>query len=140
MAIDKKGLGVVLAGLAVGAAQYLKKPENREKAMEMLNQSKTKLNGLMDQGKDVAQQATQQFNASEGETLKEKVQDVTSQFKATSNTNATDLPIDDVDTQHAAKFSEDRMVDEGPQNPAQYFNDTNDSVKSDLNHTRHTDM
>ena len=140
MAIDKKGLGVVLAGLAVGAAQYLKKPENREKAMEMLNQSKTKLNGLMDQGKDVAQQATEQFQASEGETLKEKVEDVTSQFKATSNTNTTDLPIADVDTQNAAKFGEDRMVDEGPQNLAQYFNDTNDDVKSDVNHTRHTDM
>lgn len=136
MAIDKKGLGVVLAGLAVGAAQYLKKPENREKAMEMLNQSKTKFNSLMDQGKGAAQQ----FNTSEGQTLKEKVQDVASQFKATSNTNTTDLPIDDVDTQHAAKFSEDRMVDEGPQDPAQYFNDTNDGVKSDLNHTRHTDM
>lgn len=136
MAIDKKGLGVVLAGLAVGAAQYLKKPENREKAMDMLNQSKTKLNGLMEQGKGAAQQ----FNSSDG-TLKEKVQDVATQFKGNAATNThTDLPIEDVDTTHAAKFSEDRMVDEGPQNPSQYFNDTNEATKTDTNHTRHTDM
>lgn len=138
MAIDKKGLGVVLAGLAVGAAQYLKKPENRDKAMDMLNQSKTKLNGLMEQGKGAAQQ----FNSSEGATLKEKVQDVAAQFKSTPATDAhqTSLPIDDVDTSHAAKFSEDRMIDEGPQNPAQYFNDTNDATSNETNHTRHTDM
>ncbi|MBS7344095.1 MAG: hypothetical protein KIG60_00270 [Caryophanon sp.] len=135
MAIDKKGLGVVLAGIAVGAAQYLKKPENREKAMDMLNQSKTKLNGLMDQGKGAAQQ----FNSSEG-TLKEKVQDVTAQFKGGATNTHTDLPVEDVDTSHAAKFSEDRMVNEGPQDPSQYFNATNEATKTETNHTRHTDM
>ena len=137
MAIDKKGLGVVLAGLAVGAAQYLKKPENRDKAMDMLNQSKTKLNGLMEQGKGAAQQ----FNSSEGATLKEKVQDVAAQFKSTTpaaDTTVTDLPVEDSDTGNASKFSEARMNNEGPQNPSQYFNEPTNT--DETNHTRHTDM
>ena len=134
MAIDKKGLGVVLAGLAVGAAQYLKKPENREKAMDMLNQSKSKLNGLVEQGKGAAQQ----FSAADG-TLKEKVQDATAQLKSDATHTQTDLPIEDVDTSHAAKFSEDRMDDEGPQDASQYFNTTT-ADETETNHTRHTDM
>lgn len=133
MAIDKKGLGVVLAGLAVGAAQYLKKPENREKAMDVLNQSKTKLNGLMEQGKGAAQQ----FNASDG-TLKEKVQDAAQQFKAAPTSARS--PRADVDTHHESKFAEAEMINEGKPNPAQYFNETNEAAAQDTNHTRHTDM
>lgn len=39
-----KGKGVVLAGLAAGAASYLSKKENRDKLMEYINQAKSKVN------------------------------------------------------------------------------------------------
>ena len=54
-----KGKGVVVAGLLAGAASFLSKKENRDKAMDYLNKAKGKVNesggmqGLMDkvQGK-----------------------------------------------------------------------------------------
>lgn len=39
-----KGKGVVIAGLAAGAASFFSKKENRDKVMEYLNQAKTKVN------------------------------------------------------------------------------------------------
>lgn len=52
-----KGKGVVVAGLIAGAASFLSKKENRDKAMEYLNQAKETVNknggvqGLMDKVK-----------------------------------------------------------------------------------------
>lgn len=52
-----KGKGVVVAGLLAGAASFLSKKENRDKAMEYLNQAKETVNknggvqGLMDKVK-----------------------------------------------------------------------------------------
>lgn len=39
-----KGKGVVLAGLVAGAASFLSKKENRDKAMEYINKAKGKVN------------------------------------------------------------------------------------------------
>lgn len=39
-----KGKGVVVAGLLAGAASFLSKKENRDKAMEYLNMAKDKVN------------------------------------------------------------------------------------------------
>lgn len=39
-----KGKGVVVAGLIAGAASILSKKENRDKAMEIFNQTKEKVN------------------------------------------------------------------------------------------------
>lgn len=39
-----KGKGVVVAGLLAGAASFLSKKENRDKAMDLLNQTKDKVN------------------------------------------------------------------------------------------------
>lgn len=39
-----KGKGVVAASLLVGAASFLSKKENRDKAMDFLNQTKDKVN------------------------------------------------------------------------------------------------
>lgn len=52
-----KGKGVVIAGLVAGVASILSKKENRDKAMDYLNQAKQKINenggvqGLMDKVK-----------------------------------------------------------------------------------------
>jgi len=43
----RKGTGVVLAGLAGFAASYLSKKENRDKAMDMLNSAKSKLESYL---------------------------------------------------------------------------------------------
>lgn len=57
-----KGKGVVVAGLLAGAASFLSKKENRDKAMEYLNQAKQKVNenggvqNLVDKVKATAQQ------------------------------------------------------------------------------------
>lgn len=41
-----KGKGVVVAGLLAGAASFLSKKENRDKAMDFLNDAKTKYQRL----------------------------------------------------------------------------------------------
>lgn len=43
-----KGGGLLLAGLAVGAYTYFKKPENREKATLAFNNAKEKVNSYME--------------------------------------------------------------------------------------------
>lgn len=43
-----KGRGLLLAGLAVGAYTYFKKPENREKATLAFNNAKEKVNSYME--------------------------------------------------------------------------------------------
>lgn len=43
----RKGTGVVLAGLAGFAASYLSKKENRDKACEMFNNAKSKLESFL---------------------------------------------------------------------------------------------
>ncbi len=60
-----KGKGVVIAGLLAGAASFLSKKENRDKAMEYLNQAKQKVDesggvqGLMDKVKSNGQSMNQ---------------------------------------------------------------------------------
>ncbi|MEG0384141.1 MAG: hypothetical protein RR587_14630 [Solibacillus sp.] len=55
-----KGKGVVLAGLVAGVASMLSKKENRDKAMELLNDAKTKATKVMaDQKKNFGSTSTQ---------------------------------------------------------------------------------
>ena len=45
-----KGKGVVVAGLLAGAASFLSKKENRDKAMEFLNEARTKTTNNFQEG------------------------------------------------------------------------------------------
>lgn len=47
-----KKRSILLAGLAAGAYAYLKKPENREKALAAFNSTKTKVNDLVNANKN----------------------------------------------------------------------------------------
>ncbi|MEG0260974.1 MAG: hypothetical protein RR595_01440 [Lysinibacillus sp.] len=47
----RRGTGVVLAGLAVGAASLLRKKENRDIALKMFNKMKCKLETYMESSK-----------------------------------------------------------------------------------------
>lgn len=46
-----KGKGVVVAGLIAGAASFLSKKENRDKAMDFLNDAKSKATNIMSEQK-----------------------------------------------------------------------------------------
>jgi len=49
----RKGTGVVIAGLAGLAASYLSKKENRDKALSMFNNMKTRLESYLTTGPDM---------------------------------------------------------------------------------------
>lgn len=49
----RKGTGVVIAGLAGLAASYLSKKENRDKALSMFNNMKSKLESYLTTGPDM---------------------------------------------------------------------------------------
>ena len=49
----RKGTGVVLAGLAGFAASYLSKKENRDKALSMFNNMKSRLESYLTTGPDM---------------------------------------------------------------------------------------
>lgn len=57
-----KGKGVVVAGLLAGAASFLSKKENRDKAMDFLNDAKTKASKVMADTKQNYQGNTNQMN------------------------------------------------------------------------------
>lgn len=57
-----KGKGVVIAGLLAGAASFLSKKENRDKAMEFLNEAKTKASQVMADQKQSYQANTNRSN------------------------------------------------------------------------------
>ena len=61
-----KGKGVVLAGLAAGAVSFLRKKENRDKALELLNGAKTKATAFVDTQKTNLQAAKGQVQEQSG--------------------------------------------------------------------------
>ncbi|MER2028755.1 MAG: 3-oxoacyl-ACP reductase [Solibacillus sp.] len=81
-----KGKGVVVAGLLAGAASFLSKKENRDKAMDYLNKAKGKVN---------------ESGGVQG--LMQKVQDKTS--AGYSNENAHPSSTGDLDTNMAKSAS-----------------------------------
>lgn len=79
-----KGKGVVVAGLLAGAASFLSKKENRDKAMDYLNQAKETVNknggvqGLMDKVKASATPQNAHTDASNEPYVEETLRDVAS--------------------------------------------------------------
>lgn len=59
-----KGKGVVVAGLIAGAASFLSKKENRDKAMEFINVAKTKATNVMNEQKSNFQGASANMETS----------------------------------------------------------------------------
>ncbi|RIJ64381.1 hypothetical protein [Rummeliibacillus sp. POC4] len=47
-----KGKSLLIAGLAAGAYAYFRKKENRDKAVEAFNSTKSKVNSLLDKSSD----------------------------------------------------------------------------------------
>lgn len=98
----------ILAGLAAGAYAYLRKKENRDKAVEAFNSTKAKV---------------EEFIAQQKETMSNKVDEV----KNTDSSETNDSSKGDVtaipDSDMAYYIEEKEMVDEGALTTVQYFND-----------------
>lgn len=91
-----KGKGVVAASLLVGAASFLSKKENRDKAMEYLNQAKETVNknggvqGLMDKVKTAStSQKDVVVDANDETYVEETLRDV-----ASTAGHASDMVVD----------------------------------------------
>ena len=144
-----KGKGVVLAGMAAGAASYSSKKENRDKAMEYFNQLKGKANqfqqengGLQGMVKKVTNPSDATYtknvpNKTDEETLatdqtNKKVSP--SEMAATGNDGHLDESLSDI-AETAAEpvdlvLEGNHMVDEGGQTTVHHFNEEQDPQDS----------
>ncbi|GEK33178.1 hypothetical protein [Kurthia sibirica] len=101
--MGNKKKSLLLAGLAAGAYAYLRKPENRDKALEAFNSTKTKVNDFIETQKS---------------SLQEK-----------RNGNSTVVPpteFDDSitgDEEKDYQLEEKEMVSEGALTTVQYYNE-----------------
>lgn len=102
----RKGLGVVLAGIAVGAVSFLSKKENREKAKVILNDTKSKVESFIEK---------QKANGVSYEDGEEKRQNIAEAAAGTSST----------------EIAENHLIDEGgAQTTLNQYNEEQDgSVK-----------
>lgn len=144
-----KGKGVVLAGLVAGAASYLSKKENRDKAMEYFNQFKGKANQFQQESGGIkglvskvtnpsdATYTTNPPNKTEEETLaadqtNKKVSP--SEMAATGNDGHLDESLKDIATTAAEPvdlvLEGNHMVDEGAQTTVHHFNEEQDPQDS----------
>lgn len=99
----------ILAGLAAGAYAYLRKKENRDKAVEAFNSTKAKV---------------EEFIAQQKETITNKVEEVKNTATSSNDNEMTkgeSTAIPDRDTSYY--IEEKEMVDEGALTTVQYFND-----------------
>ena len=101
-----KGKGVVLAGLAAGAASFLSKKENRDKVMEYVNQAKEKVNqnGGVQNFVDKVKSATS--------TAKEEVSDTVEEATTTFEDHVEHV-ASTAGSDKASELEGHRMVDEG---------------------------
>ena len=108
-----KGKGVVVAGLLAGAASFLSKKENRDKAMEYLNQAKEKAGTLQNNEK-----VQGLLNKATGKTEDTTVESVEQNLEEVASTAGE--AVDEV-------IEGNNMVDEGAQTTVQYYNEEQDN-------------
>lgn len=126
-----KGKGVVVAGLLAGAASFLSKKENRDKAMEYLNMAKDKVNesggvqGLM--------QKAQGKVAPNGDAHSPAIEDLDTNIAKSASVGKEDYveeTIEDV-AMTAGEIADhtlegNQMVEEGAQTTTNYYNHEQD--------------
>lgn len=101
--MGSKKTSLLLAGLAAGAYAYLRKPENRDKALEAFNSTKVKVNEFVD-------------------TQKQNLQQTINDKKAAQTTENTDEEfVTDENVEY--HLEEKDMVSEGALTSVQYYND-----------------
>lgn len=122
-----KGKGVVVAGLLAGAASFLSKKENRDKAMEYLNMAKDKVNesggvqGLM--------QKAQGKVSPNGDPHSPAIEDLDTNISKSASVGKEDYAeetIEDV-AMTAGEIADhtlegNQMVEEGAQTTTNYYN------------------
>ena len=101
----KKNTSLIIAGLAAGAYAFLRKQENRDKAVAAFNSTKEKVNELLNQ------KATSDVD----------------------NTSPTYEAIPDTDSDTSYYLRDRRMIDEGAMTTVQYYNDDKQKEVDDHN-------
>ncbi|KGR86085.1 hypothetical protein [Lysinibacillus odysseyi] len=144
-----KGKGVVLAGLVAGAASYLSKKENRDKAMEYFNQLKGKANQFQQETGGVqglVSKITNPNDATHTQNVPNKSVEETmastqsnkkvspSEMAATGNDGHVDESLSDI-AETAAEpvdlvLEGNHMVDEGAQTTVHHYNEEQDPQDS----------
>ncbi|MBQ0138901.1 MAG: hypothetical protein KBT36_06375 [Kurthia sp.] len=103
--MGNKKTSLLLAGLAAGAYAYLRKPENRDKALEAFNSTKAKVNDFVE---------TQKQNIQK--TVNDKKNDINGAGTTDEHTVTGDVEKD-------YHLDEKEMVSEGALTSVQYYND-----------------
>lgn len=122
-----KGKGVVMAGLLAGAASFLSKKENRDKAMDYLNKAKGKVNesggmqGLMQKAQDKMSGKEDAHPSSTGD-----LDTNMSKSASVGKEDYTEETLEDVAVT-AGEISDhtlegNQMVEEGAQTTTDYYN------------------
>lgn len=107
--MGNKKTSLLLAGLAAGAYAYLRKPENRDKALEAFNSTKVKVNEFVETQKQTIQKTINEKKAS-AEANKSKKQ--ADQSQSVTGDEEKDYLLEERD-----------MVSEGAMTTVQYHND-----------------
>jgi hypothetical protein len=150
-----KGKSVVIAGLVAGAASYLSKKENRDKAMDYFNQLKGKANQFQQENGGIQGLVTKMTNPADATHTQnvpnksvEETKDTDqtnkkvspSEMAATGNDGHVDESLADIATTAAEPvdlvLEGNHMVDEGAQTTVHHFNEEQDPQDS-KNKKRH---
>lgn len=107
--MGNKKTSLLLAGLAAGAYAYLRKPENREKALEAFNSTKVKVNDFVEVQKQNIQK-----------TINDKKATAEATETAESSSEATSVTGNAEKDYH---LDEKDMVSEGALTSVQYYNE-----------------
>lgn len=150
-----KGKGVVLAGLVAGAASYLSKKENRDKAREYFNQLKGKANQFQQENGGIQGLVNKVTNSSDATNTQNAPNKTVEETMATDQKNKKVSPSEMAATGNDGEVHEslsdiaetaaepvdlvlegNHMIDEGAQTTVHHFNEEQDP-KDTKNAKRH---
>ncbi|MGN7477880.1 3-oxoacyl-ACP reductase [Solibacillus silvestris] len=123
-----KGKGVVMAGLLAGAASFLSKKENRDKAMEYFNKAKDKMND--NGGMQGLMQKAQEKVAGNGEAEPSFPKDLDTNMAKSASVGKKDYAEESIEdvamtagdvADHTLEGNQ--MVEEGAQTTTDYYNE-----------------